>query len=635
MERKAFALATAASRNALGRCEASGMDNGCRKLSQRWAPAARWLPLLLILFGLMGCEAPQGTVDVQVGEVPLAAAYRVDLYADQPGLDLIEGKSIVQGSSVVFDDVEEGRWAVFVQAQNGDNTTIAHSVGKIEVRANQVNEFIAGPYLPGLPGDPFPQSDSELPSFGPNGSALLSAVYAPGIDSFPAASVTLSAEGGGGEVNVDSPASTLGRAATALAPRCATAWLASQEAAAVRPQTSPTPAPPRADYASLAPGQTASFYIATTFRQTECARILSDSQTEHCLIFAEVVDGTPVLSEAKALEVAQAFDRDNPFIEGDDGIYASTRQRFGSEWNSNPLGGRDGDPRVVLVFLSSSGIGGEGYFGFFRSQDELSTEQVATSNLGEILYINADRTNADLYDALSTISHEFTHLILWNQKQGRDGTFPPDAVAENITIDEGLACLNEDLSGFGFTGSQGGNYFLLAAVSDLLEQGLNRAFFEFRGTLGDYGAGYLLSRYLHDRFGPEAILQIATSASTGRDNIASVVELPFAALFIDFAQAVALNGEPNLPEAYRFPDLDLQASYLDRDGEEFVMSGLQGIAELSLPGTFETSVTLEPWGAVFYRASGGDGSRLAWKAVGVDSLLTRILDLSTQQNPLP
>lgn len=624
-------------RKARAICEVAAMKIGRKLAFSLQRHGARACAIFAAGLLSLGCSQPEGTVEVNVGQAPLATAYRVDLYADQPGLDLVEGQSVVDQSTVTFSDIEQGRWSVLVQALNGDNTTIGHYIGKIEVQADQVTTFTAGTYLPGLPGDALPESDTELPSFGPDGSALLTAFYGPGVDSVPPASVTVTAADGTGQVEEEVDATATG---TALAKTsadqvqgCATAWLIAQEKAeresGVLQQTEPTPSPsptPAVDYGSLAPGESAAFYVATTFRTVEATRLLDDSQTEHCLIFAEVVDGQPVVSEARALEVAAAFDRDNPYQEGDDGIYQSTRARFGSEWNSNPTGGRDGDERVIFVFLSSGAIGGQGFFGFFRPQDELPRSQISNSNEGEILFLNADRANDDLYDALSTVSHEFTHLIVWNQKVGQNGALPEGAPSENVTIDEGLAVLNEDLSGFTFTGEQGGNFFLLAAVEALLEDGLNRPFFQFGGGLDDYGAGYLLNRYLHDRFGVETMRRITTSTSVGRENIASVLQMPFGAVFADFLQAVALNGESGLPQELSFDGVDLNETYLDRDGDEFVMNGLQGISELPFPGVFESEVTLQPWGAVFYRALGGDGNALSWKAVGADSLVTRIYD---------
>lgn len=613
------------------------MNRGLHRTAPRRAPWIKLAALSLIASVVTGCEQGEGSVEVDVGQVPLAAAYRVDLYAEDGGLDLVEGKSIVSGSEVRFEGVEAGRWSVLVQAQNGDQTTIAHTIGKLTVKANETTEFVAGTYRPGLPDTPPPASDTELPAFGPDGDALLTALYAPGIDTLPAAEVALTAANGTGQVEAapTRAVTTSNRSSEEHGHGCATAWLieqqrAEQQAGVLRQET-PGNTVTRPNWGSLAPGETGSFYVATTFRETECARVLSDAQTEHCLIFAEVVDGTTVIDEARALAVANAFDKDNPFQQGDTGIYDSTRARFGSEWNSNPAGGRDQDGRVILVFLSSESIGGRGFFGFFNPNDERSSAESAVSNAGEILFLNADRANDDLYDVLATISHEFVHLILWNEKVGQDGTLPEGANLENAVIDEGLAVLNEDLSGFTFSGEQGGNYFLLASVQDLLDKGLNRPFFQFRGGLADYGAGYLLMRYLHDRFGLEKIKEMTTSPATGRENIGAVLRLPFPAVFAEFAQAVALNGEEGLPEELSFDGVDLSASYTDRDGETFALNGLQGVGALTLPGTFENTVRLEPWGTVLFRANGGDGGPLTFTATGAESLLSEIVSVKSGQ----
>jgi hypothetical protein len=594
-----------------------------------------WVKIAIILLStlsLVGCDQSDGMVEVNPGSVPLAAAYRVDLYAQDDGLPLIEGKSVVDGSLVTFDAVPQGRWSVLVQAENGDQTTIAHFIGQIEVKANETTHLDAGTYSPGLPGDAAPESENTVESFGPEGSALLTTIYAPASDGVPAADVSIDIVSGQGQADSVEGATALAKAASAEVHRCATTWLATQPAPQVHSQSTATlnQAP---DRGSLAPGQTASFFIATSFKTVECARVLNDSQTEHCLIFAELVDGTPVIDDATALEVANAFDNDNPFKDGDTGIYEDTRGRFGSEWNSNPEGGRDQDQRVVFVFLSSESIGGEGFFGFFRPQDEADTTQVENSNQGEMIFVNADRTNDDLYDALSTISHEFTHVIVWNEKVGQDGTFPEGAIPLNATLDEGLAVLNEDLSGFTYTGTDGGNFFLLSAVDGLLKEGLNRPFFQFQGGLDDYGAGYLFWRYMHDRFGEDTLREITTSAGVGRENISTIVQLPFSEVFGDFVQAVALNGEEGLPEELSFNGVDLHATYTDREGTSFPLDGLQGINQVTLPGTLQETATIEPWGTVFYRALDGDGSPLSFKATGVDSLLTQIYTSGADTTP--
>lgn len=578
---------------------------------------------------LSGCSGPEGAVQVDVGEAPLAQAYRVDIYAWEPGLDLVDGVYVTDKNEVTLENVPAGKWALLVQAQNGDLTTIGHFQSLIEVQEDQTTMVKATSYKPGLPGDALPETETVLESFGPNGEALLTALYAPALDGLPEASVDLEILNGEGqaqeeEVLARSTLPTLG------AGQCGTCFISEAD---VRQANSILSQDFRPQIGSIAPGATLDFFVVTTFRTVTCRRLLSDAQTQNCLIFAEEVGGIPVLTDARALEIAQGFDSDNPFQEADSGIYNETRERFGSEWRVE--GGRDGDERVVLVFLSSDAIGGSGLFGFFNPADQRSKEESSSSNEGEILYLNADRAQKSLYEAFSTLSHEFSHLIMFNQKVAQDGSFPDGAQAENAVLDEGLAVLNEELSGFTYTGPEGGNFFLLSAVSQLLEEGLNRNYFQFGGRLSDYGAGYLLWRFIHDQEGLATVKEIVTSPGTGRANIETVIEEPFVGFFQRYSQAVALNDRSDLPTELQFTNLDLFGTYTSTDGEEFDLQGLQDIRGVTLPGSLKVTSALQPWGTIFYLATGGDGASLTFKATGAESLATDAVPLVKVQENNP
>lgn len=575
----------------------------------------------LLMLGA-GCNQSEGSVQVDVGSAPLAAAYRVDLYAREAGLDLVEGQSVAGKSVTTLSHVPAGKWALLIQAQNGDQTTIGYYQAQIEVKADQTTEVTAGTYKSGMPGDPPAESSASLTSFGPNGDALFSVLYAASVDSAPAASVDLElSDGDAAAATSNTTNLSVLQRSEAGGPQCGTCFISKQDVEkadaivkqeAIRPQVS-----------VVNPGETIDLNIITTFRTVTCRRLLTDAQTQHCLIFAEVVNGTPVLTDAKALEIAQGFDSDNPFQNGDSGIYNDTRSRMGSEWTTD--GGRDGDPRVFLVFLSSDSIGGTGLFGFFNPADETDS---GSSNKGEILYLNADRANADTYDALGTIAHEFTHMIVYNQKIAQQGAFPSGASSENAVLDEGLAVLNEELSGFTYTGTQGGNGFLLGAVSKLLESGFNRRYFQFTGTLADYGAGYMFWRYVHDQLGQDTIKTLVTSTAVGRANVETALSEPFTSFFQKYTQAVALNGQTGLSSDLQFTNLDLFGSYVSRDNTSYQLNGLQGINTLSLPGTLTTTTDLEPWGTIFYRVSGGDGNAVNWKGTGADGISVGVVPIS-------
>ena len=585
-----------------------------------------WAMIALALL-TTGCVQEEGSVAVDVGQAPLAVAYRVDLYAREAGMELVDGVYVSGRSVATLDDVPAGKWSLLIQAQNGDHTTIGYYQAVVEVFADRTTEIVAGTYRPGMPGDPLPETSAGLTSFGPNGDALFSALYAPDIDSLPQATVDLELSSGEGTATSNRQ-STLSRALESGAPQCGTCFISAQDVEQgnqlVRQRQDI-----RAQFAGTATGGTADFFIVTTFQTVTCRRLLTDAQTEHCLIFAELVNGNPVISEATALQVAQGFDSDNPFQDGDGGIYGDTRTRMGSEWITD--GGRDGDTRVALVFLSPSSIGGSGLFGFFNPADQKSSAENASSNEGEILYLNAERAEADVYDALGTIAHEFVHLIIYNQKVAQEGTFPSGASPENAVMDEGLAVLNEELSGFTYTGDQGGNFFLLSAVSQLLDQGINRRYFQFGGQLADYGAGYLFWRYVHDQFGLQTVTDLATSTNTGRANFDSVLNEPFYLFFQRYTQALALNNQTGLPGELMFDNLDLFGTYPSREGTVFELNGLQGISSVTLPGTLTTSLDVEPWGTVFYRADGGDGSAVNWMASGVQGLSVDVVPLENAQ----
>ncbi|MFA5506271.1 MAG: hypothetical protein WC314_23110 [Vulcanimicrobiota bacterium] len=585
----------------------------------------RWPGLALLVCFLLGCNGPEGAVAVDVGEVNSAHGYRVDLYADEPGLDLVEGAFLRNERQVVLKKVPAGRWALFIQALNGNSETLAHYQAKVFVKDGETIQINAGNYKPGMPGDRPNQSESNLSSFGPNGEALLSATHTAGSDADVEATIDLELSSGEGQAVEEPPARTLSRAEAGVGRQCGTSFLSEsdwKEADGVRAQEV------RYQISQVEPGQSLDFFVITTFRTISAQRLLTDAQTEHCLIFAEVLEGSAVITEEAALAIAEGFDRDNPFQEGDNGIYEDTRARFGSEWVVN--GGRDGDERVVLLFLSSDSIGGKGLFGFFNPADQRSKETSNNSNEGEILYINADRAADNVYEALVTIAHEFSHLIIFNQKVGRNGEFPEGAVSENAVLDEGLAVLNEELSGFGYTGPQGGNYFLLSAVSKLLDEGLNRSYFQFGGTLADYGAGYLFWRFIHDQHGIEAIRAITTSPEVGRTNVQSVLEVPFSEFFRQYTLALALAGQEGLQPELQFTDLDLFEKYTATEGTEFDLQGLQGIRNASLPGTLNASLSIRAWGTEFYRASGGDGSPLSWRASG-NAVITGVVPVANAE----
>jgi len=361
----------------------------------------------------------------------------------------------------------------------------------------------------------------------------------------------------------------------------------------------------RARYSEIPEGETTTLYIATTGRTVTVQKMHDNSETTSTLVFAEVVSGLPVASKATALEVDGRFGASNMYDPTGMGIGPRVRSVFGSEWSTG--GGRDGETKIVFVLLSSNGIGGSNLYGFFRPNDAFSKAQVSTSNEGEILYMNANYFSGDMFDGLATVAHEFQHMCNFNQKYVREGAF--NGTDEDDTINEGQSVLAEEKTGFGLVAPGGGNSFVFGSARAYLQAPHNYAFFTFDNYNADYGKGYLLMKYVHDRFGVDTLTRIATSPAVGRNNIANQTGVPFGTLFQDWALANLLDPVAGAPVKHTYSGLNLDSTY-----------NIRGLGAVNLPSATparsanppiaDDTVTLKPWANLYSRYSGGDGSPL-------------------------
>lgn len=362
---------------------------------------------------------------------------------------------------------------------------------------------------------------------------------------------------------------------------------------------------PRFDETVVPEGGDLSFYIATTGQSVTCRKMHADADTTDTYVFAQVVAGTPVINKATALAIDARFGTNNPFDPNGTGIGPRVRNTFGNEWRLN--GGRDGETKVVMVLLSSNGIGGAGLYGFFRPNDEYSKAQVGTSNEGEILYMNATYFQGDMYDGLATTAHEFQHMCNFNQKFVRDGAFT--GTDELDTLNEGQSVLAEEVTGFNLSSVNGGNSFLFACARAYLQNPQTYPFFTFANANADYGKGYLFHKYLYDRFGAQMTHTIAASTGIGRENIESATGQPFATLFREWGLANLLDPVVGTPAVYTYPGLVLEGTYTIRGMGSVVLPSAAAARTFSPPeGT--ATLSLGAWTNTYVRYSGGTGSTL-------------------------
>ncbi len=310
-------------------------------------------------------------------------------------------------------------------------------------------------------------------------------------------------------------------------------------ALAVAIQGKPQPEPPPAEPPQLAVGATQMFWIHNTdtneWSQIE-ARL--ERITEHAYFWFDT-----------SREIRDPADLDRA-AEGFETYYQATRDLYGEE--ASP--GIDGDPRIYVMHASALALCDVaedtahqcGLLGYFSTTDTKPKSIEEHSNEHEMFVLNIDRAiGGEQY--ISTLIHEFRHMIEHNYDQHDDDWEV-----------EGTATLAQLI-----TGDTAGPKGRADAYVDNTDLQMNA------WTQGNshphYGKGYVLSRYILDRMGPEfyaAWVQHPDRAFFGLDAVLADSGYAFNAhdLWLDFTAAVTLIGFENAAAPYTFSDDFLSAA---------------------------------------------------------------------------
>ncbi len=284
-------------------------------------------------------------------------------------------------------------------------------------------------------------------------------------------------------------------------------------------------------------------------------RLTSDGEASASIVFAELNDnGEPCIDHDRALAIDGMFGTVNEFDSDGTPIKTRVNDNFGKEWSP----GRDGTEKIILLVCYRETIGKNAY-GYFYPGDAFTKDEVADSNEGEILYLNANCSDFDLF---STMAHEFQHMCDFNQKACLNGKFSGEY--EDTVFNEGKSVLAEDLCGFdleaGAPVEENNSYIFNVAKTYLSNPGAVNLT-SFNNAMGEYGQAYLLMRYIADRYGVDKVTEIATSPRVGMDNIAGVLGVEFAELYRDFGITNAISNLTNAPSKYNYKAIDLNTSY--------------------------------------------------------------------------
>jgi hypothetical protein len=268
-------------------------------------------------------------------------------------------------------------------------------------------------------------------------------------------------------------------------------------------------------------------------------------RTDHAYLY---VSQETSFDMEKLQEAAQLFESQ---------IYPTNRRCFGSEWTP----GIDNDPRVTILVTDEMPSGIAGYF---SSVDEYPTIMEPRSNQQEMIYVTSDYLDdLELFGQL--LSHEFQHMIHWNQDQ-----------SEALWINEGLSLLAEEVNNYH---SVLGSWQFWSDTDIQLNNWAEDSDDRYR----NYAASKLFISYLSEHYGGYGVLaELAADDAYGIQGInhllqAGGYDVDLNSVFADWVVANLLNDQSIGDGRY---------SYALHDGSrpEFQMTFQEGQGETEQAG---------------------------------------------------
>ena len=298
------------------------------------------------------------------------------------------------------------------------------------------------------------------------------------------------------------------------------------------------------------------------------------------------------------------------------GILSIDRQVYGNPPNVNASfqkGKGDGKTHFLICDIQDGFTGANSYIaGFFYSVDVDPNSGVTSySNRRDMLYIDSypgiyfsgvRRTSG----ALSTLAHEFQHLIHWN--------YDPHEIA---FFNEGLSEYAEYLCGFS-----------LRSPSGYLTN-TNVALTGWDGTLEDYSRAALWTRYVAEQYGLTFLKNLTQNPYTGIQGFdmsvsQSGLSTTFVATMMNFFTANWMGSGGSDP-AYRYKNQmnvrpSLRGEYLDPNVQRPDTLQQQGVQYVSFSGArnFHITFTVPAGVAVRSIESGPTALRIQNLSGGVD-----------------
>ena len=296
-------------------------------------------------------------------------------------------------------------------------------------------------------------------------------------------------------------------------------------------------------------GSTTTFFVEQNFDATGRASVtatLRETGT-HALIYVEDAYYNSLSASDRAALLAATAALRNEF---DAVIYPRLTGFYGTPREP----GIDGDARVALLLTKLKSNAG----GYFDTSDQFSRQLSPLSNEREMVYINATfYTNPRRFYAF--LSHEFTHLIDFNQKHFLRG------VDDDVWLNELRAEYAPTYLGYDdpYAGSN------LAARAGAYVTDPDDSLTEWRNTNEDYASINMFAQYVAGKYGADVLKYSIQTPQTGIAALDAGLAtaghtVRFADVFLNWTAASFLNSaSPGLDYVYDHPSLTGAALRLD------------------------------------------------------------------------
>ena len=257
-------------------------------------------------------------------------------------------------------------------------------------------------------------------------------------------------------------------------------------------------------------------------------------------------------------------------------IYPTLTNLFGKE--DTP--GIDNDPRIIVVLHKMKPTIG----GYIQIEDHYSNQMYPRSNMGQIIYLNADNILSLPNNILRYhLAHEFMHLITLNQKPNAETWFSElisEFAGQIIGVDSGAIT------------KQRAQSLLYSTEINLIDWG---------NSDKDYAKVYLLGLYLKEQFGNQLFSEVLKYPS--ENGLISFIKV-FEKNKIDFEQAFLNWLLTNIVN-----DCSLGKEYCYQDSSLQNYSVITYSYHLSTQAKSSLSVTdsIKPWSAKWQKVTGGTG----------------------------